>query len=284
VLGNALVELGSQFGLDIQEVVQVLETQFPELGDRLGQVVAGMARTQGVENVISDQMMADYIQQAVTKAGGVNAESVGDIVTTAKEYGVTSGQVAKVTGLSEQEVSKTAAQYGYEFNSISDQQITDFIEQAIANAGGINQQSVTEIVNTAKEYGVTSGQVAEVTGLSRQDILDYAEMYGLPAFAKGGYVNQPTIALLGEGQEGEYIIPESKLPQPKETGGVEQLLMNLLQAQQETQMILETMMNQDSQRTERTVSAIRENTVMVEKSAKTGARLMSNKALALQGN
>ena len=30
-------------------------------------------------------------------------------------------------------------------------------------------------------------------------------------FAKGGYVDKPTNALIGEGGEGEYVIPESKL-------------------------------------------------------------------------
>ena len=31
------------------------------------------------------------------------------------------------------------------------------------------------------------------------------------AMAKGGYVDRPTTALIGEGGEGEYVIPESKL-------------------------------------------------------------------------
>jgi hypothetical protein len=30
-------------------------------------------------------------------------------------------------------------------------------------------------------------------------------------FADGGYVDRPTLALIGEGGEGEYVIPESKM-------------------------------------------------------------------------
>lgn len=32
----------------------------------------------------------------------------------------------------------------------------------------------------------------------------------VPAFAEGGYVSRPTLAMIGEGGEGEYIVPESK--------------------------------------------------------------------------
>ena len=35
----------------------------------------------------------------------------------------------------------------------------------------------------------------------------------MAAFAEGGYVTGPTQALIGEGGENEYVIPESKLPQ-----------------------------------------------------------------------
>ena len=34
---------------------------------------------------------------------------------------------------------------------------------------------------------------------------------GMPAYAQGGYVSGPTRALVGEGGQGEYIIPESKM-------------------------------------------------------------------------
>lgn len=29
-------------------------------------------------------------------------------------------------------------------------------------------------------------------------------------YAKGGYVNSPTVAMIGEGGQGEYVVPESK--------------------------------------------------------------------------
>jgi hypothetical protein len=41
--------------------------------------------------------------------------------------------------------------------------------------------------------------------------IDFVPELKVPAFAKGGYVNRPTLAMVGEGGEGEYIIPESKM-------------------------------------------------------------------------
>jgi SLT domain-containing protein len=35
--------------------------------------------------------------------------------------------------------------------------------------------------------------------------------FSVPAFAKGGVVNKPTLALIGEGGEKEYIVPQSKV-------------------------------------------------------------------------
>lgn len=48
--------------------------------------------------------------------------------------------------------------------------------------------------------GVNVGQVSEVGGAQA-------------AFAKGGVVNGPTLAMVGEGSEREYIVPESKMAQ-----------------------------------------------------------------------
>lgn len=33
----------------------------------------------------------------------------------------------------------------------------------------------------------------------------------MPFFAQGGYVNSPTVGMIGEGGQGEYIIPENKM-------------------------------------------------------------------------
>ena len=41
--------------------------------------------------------------------------------------------------------------------------------------------------------------------------IPFVPILNVPAFAKGGVVNAPTLALVGEGGEPEYIIPESKM-------------------------------------------------------------------------
>ena len=50
------------------------------------------------------------------------------------------------------------------------------------------------------------GVGASANNLNRH--IDYSKV---AAFASGGYVDRPTNALIGEGGEGEYVIPESKL-------------------------------------------------------------------------
>jgi TP901 family phage tail tape measure protein len=51
-------------------------------------------------------------------------------------------------------------------------------------------------------------RVRTAVGLSA---LSKIPLVDLPAFAQGGVVNRPTVALVGEGGEPEYIIPESKM-------------------------------------------------------------------------
>jgi SLT domain-containing protein len=41
--------------------------------------------------------------------------------------------------------------------------------------------------------------------------LPFVPTFTVPAFAQGGLVSRPTLAMVGEGGEREYIVPESKM-------------------------------------------------------------------------
>lgn len=55
------------------------------------------------------------------------------------------------------------------------------------------------------------GAANKVSGLVGGPQLGYIPTVNMPQFAQGGVVNGPTVAMVGEGGEPEYIIPQSKM-------------------------------------------------------------------------
>lgn len=58
---------------------------------------------------------------------------------------------------------------------------------------------------------VLVGQANRALSALRLPAIPYASTVSLPRFAQGGVVDRPTLAMVGEGGEREYIIPESKM-------------------------------------------------------------------------
>lgn len=56
-----------------------------------------------------------------------------------------------------------------------------------------------------------AGSQAMATVVSVSNSLGSLLAGGIPAFANGGYVSSPTLAMVGEGSQSEYILPENKL-------------------------------------------------------------------------
>ncbi|ALG67869.1 tape measure protein [Beggiatoa leptomitoformis] len=235
----SLKDLGTQFGIDINNVGQVIKDLFPQLGTRTDSVANAVTTP-----AVSDKQIADYVSQAVQASGGVNQQSVSQIVNTASQYGIAPDRLAGAIGVDKQTVSQTAAQYGQTYNAVSKKDITDYVGAVVAQKG-ITQESMTEIYNMAKQSGVTSGQLADALGYTREDVLAIAAQYGLPAFAEGGIVTKPTIGLIGEAGR-EAIIPLNQLPQMTQQGASPELLAliaRLIEAQQRTQAILEQLLS-----------------------------------------
>jgi hypothetical protein len=105
--------------------------------------------------------------------------------------------------------------------------VTTFIPQAMAAVAKTVSTIWTNIINTIR--GVFNGFVQAIASringvanvinalISRFNALPGAvkipiiPQLNIPAFAKGGYVTSPTIGMVGEGGQPEYIIPSSQM-------------------------------------------------------------------------
>jgi uncharacterized protein affecting Mg2+/Co2+ transport len=65
------------------------------------------------------------------------------------------------------------------------------------------------LVGVSNAASTAAANIARVTGQSSIGQQPYA-MQIKAHYAKGGYVNSPTVAMIGEGGQGEYVVPESK--------------------------------------------------------------------------
>jgi tape measure domain-containing protein len=73
----------------------------------------------------------------------------------------------------------------------------------VVNAINVVSRILNSIINRANQ---ALAAVGSGTRIGTLPILD------VPEFAKGGVVNKPTLAMIGEGGEREYVVPESKAP------------------------------------------------------------------------
>lgn len=97
--------------------------------------------------------------------------------------------------------------------------VVDFIVAPFKSAFAMVRGVVNNIISGVERAinGVVQGinrmiqganNVASKIGLPQ---IGYLPTVGLPRFADGGVVNKPTVAMVGEGGEPEYIIPASKM-------------------------------------------------------------------------
>jgi hypothetical protein len=104
--------------------------------------------------------------------------------------------------------------------------LTEFLPKAMSNLGKNVQNIWTGVVNTirgamrnvlqfiANAINSVGAQINRLISafnrLPGPDI-PFVPKLSVPAFAEGGIVDRPTLALVGEGGEREFIIPESKM-------------------------------------------------------------------------
>ena len=77
----------------------------------------------------------------------------------------------------------------------------------------VGQAFLSTQIGSGNQYSGRGTQGTDFKGLDFDSPAagNYGLGYPTQGYAAGGYVNRPTNALIGEGGEGEYVIPESKL-------------------------------------------------------------------------
>ena len=104
--------------------------------------------------------------------------------------------------------------------------LTEFIPKAFSKIGSFIKGIFDGIANTVKSVFRSvlqwiASKINAVSGLVNNLIRAFNQLPGpdiplipqlsVPQFAQGGTVNRPTLAMVGEGGEREYIVPESKM-------------------------------------------------------------------------
>lgn len=86
------------------------------------------------------------------------------------------------------------------------------VQAEVRTLGQTSTQVATYTDEEMRKLGI--GKYANASTRARAQAEAYAARLNLPtaALAKGGMITRPTIALIGEGRENEFVIPESKAP------------------------------------------------------------------------
>jgi len=88
--------------------------------------------------------------------------------------------------------------------------IVNSVRGAINGAIRLAGQGINALIEQANRLLSAYNAVANVTNLPKVDLIQYVNV---PQFAEGGRVDRPTLAMIGEGGQPEYVVPQSKVPQ-----------------------------------------------------------------------
>ncbi len=149
----------------------------------------GYQMQQQLEKLVDTQNQAAFAAESM---GSAFADAFGDVVTGAK-----TGQEA-LAGM----LKSIASDFLGMAKKIIAQQLAMILYGTIMKALGVSMPG------GGGSPGGSAG-VAGIGGGGLGDVFGNTSSFG--TFAEGGYVNKPTNALIGEGGEPEYVIPESKM-------------------------------------------------------------------------
>jgi len=88
--------------------------------------------------------------------------------------------------------------------------IVNSIRGAINGAIRLAGQGINALIEQANRLLNAYNSVANVTHLPQVGLIQYVQV---PQFAEGGRVDRPTLAMIGDGGQSEYVVPQSKVPQ-----------------------------------------------------------------------
>lgn len=192
--------------------LSIEEKSLAELESQTSFLEAQIAATNGVNNsVLSVADAIAGLESAVLRAAAL--KPAADAVT-----GAGAGTAGSTTALQTAAVTSGKAiidnniVYGAQGSSTTTDAmysaIKNYVESSVnTTAGAANVSAVTDLYNTmVKTWGLNSQQLAQVMGLTQQEVLDtFVGQYGLPAFARGtNFVPDDMIAQI---HQGERIVP-----------------------------------------------------------------------------
>ncbi len=187
---------------------QGVDLQGEALQDAYNQVQA-TAQIAANQNVIAKAILQTKLIQAESAlAQKLVSDEIGLSVTAANNLAINMRLVHQETLLNEETGTRVVGviEAGTKQTSIMAQAMSDVAAQASNAAYQINQA-----VQQQFRLNAAQGQSTASTTTQPKKAAEGAYWTGgFKAFAQGGMVTKPTLGLIGEGGENEYIVPQSK--------------------------------------------------------------------------
>ncbi len=163
-------------------------------------------------------LKASSLEEEIKKKAALDEAlaSQNAVIKGAAEAVQTQSEIVKYqeqTAAAQLETKKLTAQMGLEQKLVSKEiGLSDTQARSLSKTVASN---ITQTSQFAVEMSKVAGQTERAASAMQR--LQFYKSQGsgsstqrVPAFAKGGIVTRPTLAIVGEGGESEYIVPESK--------------------------------------------------------------------------
>jgi hypothetical protein len=206
---NAKLQLAATNEQIASEVIQArLKVESARLDEAKAVAELASARARGMA---TDEYNRAVDAQALVVNAAIQEYEIAKMVATAK------GKAADATY--DQAIQQAKANVV----ALQQRQSTEKIADASRMAANNISAMPTSLERSADAANRLAGNMQDVADSSRQvgllgaggqtqiSLGNFARPIGLPAFAEGGVVSRPTLAMVGEGGQAEYIIPASKM-------------------------------------------------------------------------
>jgi hypothetical protein len=212
--------------LELQITVQLARAQgMLTEAHREALIVAQAATRLAVENLQTAETVAGYQRETAkwtrnTEIAAANAalQAERTAVGTARTARSTA-EAAENTGKMADNMKRAAGVTLQGFSTLEpwmEQRIAAAKQAAIASAGGNSYKGYIAGINAELELrnkfnSIISAQRNQSNSQAEIEFWTNAAKLGFGKFASGGYVTGPTLGLIGEGGESEYVIPQSRM-------------------------------------------------------------------------
>ena len=235
-IGTAFQSVGDLIANNVNNELQIMRENLQIMREE-NQIFRDEIQAQYEED--RDKLQEDH-DLALQRITDIKNQKIADAKAEVKNGILTTRQLADVRAKAERDASKQkqeenrrAERAQKKLEKDKEKSIKNLKDQELAAAREIRRQeaiaanqafhynkAITLIMATAEgalsviealpdvvKASITAGLVAIQVGLILAQ-----QPPPIPSFADGGYVNKPTVAIVGDGGEGEYMIPESKMP------------------------------------------------------------------------